>query len=121
MDRSEYTRLMWQLLPDAIKEAQPFDSIQHQWWHDARPNGGWRLTWSGYVDLSDQLQLETWDFDFPSNDIAAWMYLKLKNYMDTPYYIITNRKHTRVTVFDSKIAVAINLYGDIKKFIKGLD
>lgn len=121
MKRDEYTQSMWEKLPDAIKEAQTLAKTQDQWWHDSRLTGGWRLSWAGYTDLSEQLKLETWNFEFLTKDIASWMYLRLKHNITTPYYIVQNRKHTRLTVFDSKIAVVINLYGNIEKFLSNLD
>ena len=120
MERSEYTRLMWQQLPVAIQEAQSLENTEHQWWHDTRDDGGWRLSWSGYVDISDVLHQESWDFDFTTRDIAAWQYLRLKKHINTPYYIVQNRKHTKLSVFDSKLAMMINLYGDVNRWIASL-
>ena len=120
MERDEFTLLWWKQLPTAIQENISLESIQIQWWHDARPNGGWRLSWAGLVDFTDVLHVESWDFDFVSREIQPWMLLKLKKHLTVPYYITDNRKHTRLTVLDSKQAVMINLYGEVEKWIKSL-
>ena len=120
MQRFDYTRHMWEKLPTAIRETVSLDSILNEWWHDPRPDGGWRLTWSGLVDLTDVLHIESWNFDFESREIQPWMFLKLKKHITVPYYVVQNRKHTRITVLDSQQAVMINLYGQVEKWIKSL-
>ena len=120
MQRLEYTREMWQRLPAAIRDTVSLDATQIEWWHDTRADGGWRLSWTGLVDLTDVLHIESWDFDFASREIQPWMLLKLKKHVLVPYYITDNRKHTRLTVLDSKLAVMINLYGEVEKWIKSL-
>ena len=120
MERSEYTRLMWQQLPPAIREAQSLENTKDQWWHDTRHDGGWRLTFAGYVDLSDLLHQASWDFDFEKQSLPAYYFLKLNYNLKSPYYIVSNRKHTRLVVFDSRAAVMINLYGQVDRWISNL-
>ena len=120
MERSEYTRLMWQQLPVAIQEAQSLEETGHQWWHDTREDGGWRLTWAGYVDLADVLHQESWDFDFEKQALPAYFFLKLNYNLKSPYYIVNNRKNSKLVVFDSRAAVMINLYGQVEKWIANL-
>ena len=121
MQRLDYTREMWQQLPSAIQDTISLDATQIEWWHDSRPDGGWRLSWAGLVDLTDVLHIESWDFDFVKREIQPWMLLKLKKHLAVPYYITDNRKHTRLTVLDSKQAVMINLYGEVEKWIASLE
>jgi hypothetical protein len=120
MERNEYTQLKWEQLPVAIHETISLETAQLQWWHDSRPNGGWRLSWTGLVDFTDVLRIESWDFEFATKEIQPWMLLKLKKHLTAPYYITDNRKHTQLTVLDSKQAVMINLYGQVEKWIKSL-
>jgi hypothetical protein len=120
MERDEFTLQMWRQLPAAIHETMSLETVQLQWWHDSRADGGWRLSWTGLVDLTDVLHIESWDFDFATREIQPWMLLKLKKNVSVPYYITDNRKHTRITVLDSKQAVMINLYGQVEKWIKSL-
>jgi hypothetical protein len=120
MERDQYTQQAWEKLPPAIQETISLETAQLQWWHDARADGGWRLSWTGLVDFTDVLHTESWDFDFATKEIQPWMLLKLKKYLTVPYYITDNRKHTQLTVLDSKQAVMINLYGQVEKWIKSL-
>lgn len=120
MTRSEYTRYMWEQLPVPIRETISLEQTAEQWWHDARDDGGWRLAWNGLVDLTDVLKVESWDFDFTSREIPSWAYLTLKKHVDTPYYLVQNRKHTRITLLDSKLAMMVGLYGDVEKWIASL-
>lgn len=120
MSRSKFTEAMWHQTPVAYQEAVSLDAVQAEWWHDSRPNGGWRLSWSGLADLTDLLKLDAWYFDFSSKEIQPWMLLKLKKHITVPYYIVDNRKHTQLVVFDSKLAVMINLYGEVEKWVASL-
>jgi hypothetical protein len=120
MERDQYTQQAWEKLPDAIMQSQTLTQTQELWWHDNRHNGGWRLSWAGLVDLTDLLKIECWHFDFSSREIQPWMLLKLKKHISTPYYIVDNRKHVQLVVLDSRLAVMINLYGEVEKWIKSL-
>ncbi len=121
MQRLDYTRQMWEQLPVPIRETISLNDVQNTWWHDARPDGGWRLSWSGFVDITDVLGVESWNFDFKPQGIQPWMLLKLKKHLSVPYYIVDNRKHTQLTLLDSKLAVMVNLYGELEKWIKSLN
>jgi len=120
MSRAKFTQAMWQQLPLAVQESITLEKALIEWWHDARPDSNWRLSWAGFVDLVDTLDLETWEFDFEKSDISPYMLLKLARNMTTPYYIVDNRKHTKIWVLDSKVAVMINLYGKVENWIKSL-
>lgn len=120
MTRSEFTQQMWEQLPDPIRDAMSLEKATEQWWHDVRDDGGWRLSWSGLVDLTDVLKTPSWDFDFTARDIPSWAYLHLKKHVGVPYYLVQNRKHTRITLLDSKLAMMVGLYGDVEKWIKSL-
>jgi hypothetical protein len=87
------------------------------WWIPTEDN--WRLTWLGYASLND-LNVESWDFDFNSREIAPWIYLKLGRNLQVPYYIVDNKKHNKLVLFDSKSAMMINLYGNLLKWIKSI-
>jgi hypothetical protein len=120
MNRSDFTQQCWQQLPEAIRQTRTLDQTTQDWWHDAREDGGWRLSWTGLVDLTDVLNQESWDFEFVKQDIQPWALLKLKKHLAVPYYIVQNRKHTKITVLDSKQAMMIGLYGQVEAWISSL-
>ena len=120
MNRSDFTQQCWQQLPEAVRQARSLNQTTQDWWHDDRSDGGWRLSWAGLVDLVDVLKFESWDFEFVNQDIQPWALLKLKKHMTVPYYIVQNRKHTKISVLDSKQAMMIGLYGEVEVWIKSL-
>jgi hypothetical protein len=87
------------------------------WWVPTEDN--WRLTWLGYAGFVD-LGIESWDFDFNIHKLPPWIYLKLSRHLKVPYYIVDNKKHNKLILFDSKSAVVINLYGDLIKWIRAI-
>ena len=93
------------------------NAVDEWWWIDVADN--WRLTWYGYACLTG-LQLESWEFDFDIKDIRPWMYLTLSRKLKAPFYIVDNKKHAKLVVFDSKTAVMINLYGNLIKWINSI-
>jgi hypothetical protein len=48
------------------------------------------------------------------------MYLTLSRKLKAPFYIVDNKKHAKLVVFDSKSAVMINLYGNLIRWINSL-
>lgn len=120
MQRLEYTCAMWQQLPAATQEKTSLESAQIEWWHDSRPDGGWRLSQTGLTDLTNVLHVESWNFDFATQEVQPWVLLTLKKHLEVPYYITRNRKHIQLTVLDSRLAVMINLYGEVEKWIASL-
>jgi len=94
------------------------NSIDEWWWIKVKDN--WRLTWYGYACLTD-LKLESWEFNFDIKDIKPWMYLTLSRNLKAPYYIVDNKKHAKLVVFDSQSAVMISLYGNVVTWINSLN
>ncbi len=91
------------------------------WWHDPRPTSGRRLSWTGFADFVNHLDLEHWSFEFKNKGLPPWIYLKLDHLMTAPYYIVDNKKITSLTVFSSSDAMMINLYGNVEKWIASLE
>ena len=115
MSRNDYVQ---QLLAQLSVEQQSEMVNSTEWWWI--PAGDhWRLTWDGYAYLTD-LKLESWEFDFALKDIKPWMYLTLSRNLQVPFYIVDNKKHAKLVVFDSKSAVMISLYGDLIRWIKSI-
>lgn len=119
MSRLEITRALLEHMPPdgrlTLEEAVAW------WWHDARSQGGHRLSWYGFADFINHLDLEHWTFEFKKQGIAPWIYLRLDHALTAPYYIVDNKKVTSLTVFSSKDAMMINLYGCVEKWIASLE
>jgi hypothetical protein len=89
------------------------------WWWIPPIEDNWRLTWLGYSNLVE-LNVKSWEFEFGTNEFRPWMYLTLTRNLQAPFYIVGNKKHHRLVIFDSKSAVMINLYGDLIRWIKSI-
>jgi hypothetical protein len=116
MSRNEYVQKLLEQVPAEARS--DIEAAVDQWWWDSKPDN-WRLTWYGYACLHD-LQTESWEFDFPTREVKPWIYLALCRNLTVPYYIVDNKKHNRLVVFDSRSAVMIRLYGDLIKWIRAI-
>jgi len=115
MNRNEYIEQMLSTLPDDVR-----DNIDTSEWWWLPIEDSWRLTWLGYASFVD-LGVESWDFDFDKLVLEPWIYLKLNRNLKIPYYIVDNKKHNRLVVFDSRSAVMINLHGNLTRWIRLLN
>lgn len=118
MSRLNFTTQFLEHMP-AVQQLS-IDQAMTVWWHDPRHSGGLRLSWTGFADLVDHLDLEHWTFNFEKQGIPPWIYLKLDHYLTAPYYIVDNKKITCLTVFSSRDSMMINLYGNVEKWIASL-
>ena len=115
MSRLEFVQ---QTLAQLPTEIQTLNNPQSWWWMPSNENN-WRLTWLGYGNLVE-LNVESWEFEFGSRELKPWMYLTLTRNLRAPFYIVDNKKHNRLVIFDSKSAVMINLYGDLIRWIESI-
>lgn len=118
MVRSELTGALLKHMPSQAQLT--VDTATAVWWQDSRPTGGHRLSWAGYADFVNCLDLEHWTFYFAKPGIPPWIYLRLDHVLVAPYYLADNKKITSLTVFSSRDAMMINLYGSLEKWIESL-
>lgn len=119
MSRLKFTTQFLEHMP--AEQQLGIEQAMTTWWHDPRLNGGLRVSWTGFAALIDGLDLEHWTFNFERQGIPPWIYLKLDHHLTAPYYIVDNKKITCLTVFSSRDAMMINLYGNLEKWIDSLD
>ena len=119
MSRLELTRTLLEHMPEQGR--MTLGEVLMSWWYDTRPTGGQRLSWAGYADFVNHLDIDHWSFDFEKQGIPAWIYLKLDRALTAPYYIVDNKKVTSLTVFSSRDSMMINLYGNVEKWIASLE
>jgi hypothetical protein len=111
MNRNEYLQLLLSNVPAELR--QDIDTSEW-WWVPIEDN--WRLTWLGYASFVD-LSVKSWEFDFSMQKLPAWIYLKLSRNLKVPYYIVDNKKHNMLVIFDSREAVSIKLFGSLDKWL----
>jgi hypothetical protein len=116
MTKSEY---LDNLICSKVQEELRDEIDTSEWWWIPTEDN-WRLTWLGYASFVE-LDVESWDFDFDIKEIPPWIYLKLSRNLKIPYYIVDNKKHNRLVVFDNRSAVMINLYGNLIRWIRTLN
>ena len=85
-------------------------------WQNPRKKaqGGQRLTDEGFTVFTEQMDLKSYDIEFPkdftlTNQVTIW----LDRFIDGPYYITKKS----IVVFKEKTAVQLVLFsGDVQKF-----
>lgn len=85
-------------------------------WQNPRKKGegGYRLTDQGYTVFIEQMDIKSYEVDFPqeftlTNQVVIW----LDRFIDSPYYITKKS----IIVFKEKTAVQLILFsGDVQKF-----
>jgi hypothetical protein len=101
-------------------DAPDLDLAMRTWWQHRREDSGLRLTDVGYLVFDRHLELDSYSFELPEKFFTAANLLALDRHMNTPYYLVNNRKHHRLVMFGSREAMMATLYGDIQKFISSL-
>jgi len=89
------------------------------WWHNLRSGGGMRLTRAGYETFTQLLKLEHYDYNLKPFDLDSKLIIQMDRRLQHPYYIVTKKMMpVQVIFFNSKEAMMVNLYGNLKKFIE---
>jgi len=116
-DKHTLTQQLIKLLPT---EQQPTaKAVMAVWWYNIRRTGGLRLTQTGFEVLSQQLELENWNYKIDNSVVFDQkIMLKLDKKMQLPYYIHAKKGiPTHICFFGSREAVMANLYGNLLKFL----
>jgi len=114
MNRNAY---LAQIIESKVPKELKSEIDSSEWWW-LPTEDSWRLTWLGYASFVD-IDVECWEFDFSNtHKIQPWVYLKLSRNLHVPYYIVDNKKHNKLVVFDSREAVAISLFGSLERWLR---
>jgi hypothetical protein len=112
------------LTQDLVKQLPPeqkinVDEAMRTWWFNLRKRGGMRLTGTGFVALTKDLDLENYEYQI--NDPMSFTQhtiLDLDRKMQMPYYIHAVKGiPKKIVLFGSREAVMVNLYGNLKQFL----
>jgi hypothetical protein len=114
-NKQQLTETLVRLTDETVSTEQALLS----WYYNIRPNGGMRLTETGYQALQF-LDIENWQV--PILEIKSVlnkrMLLDLDRQLQWPYYIDFKKKH--LVFFSSKEAMMATLYGDLTAWLKSL-
>ena len=116
-DKRHITQELINLLPEDNRIS--VDSAIPAWWYNLRKNGGMRLTNTGYRVLTEDLELEHYEYSIMDPVVFnQQLILKMDRKLQTPYYIhAVKGVPKKVVFFGSREAVMANLYGNLEQFL----
>ena len=98
----------------------PVEDVMFKWWQTGRQEG-LRLTEEGVTGfhLAD---ITFYDYEFKQDGQSYHSFvLELNKKIKCPYYIGVNKKEKNksfyIRVYDSKVAMMLGLYGDLKDYL----
>jgi hypothetical protein len=119
-------RITQAILDQINNDRYDLDSAMKTFWLDIRNEGGLRLSDIG-DKVFEQADIEYFEFPFRLQKITdkepIYSYqnlmLDLSIKMPCPYYITRKKPNEPfIRIYDSKIAIMINLYGDIYEYLR---
>lgn len=127
MNKKQVTEIVRKELPDGHEfKSISQEKILFKWWTTGRSGNVLRLTDEGYKAFCDAgiqeynytINLET--LALKLNSIKGVEFtLKVGKLLQCPWYLsLVNKKTCNLKVFDSKVAMIINLYGTIEDYLK---
>jgi len=127
MNKKTITEIVSRELPDGHRDKHhSLETLLFKWWITGRSGAVLRLTDEGYQSFIDAgmqeysyvINLET--LSVKLNSIKGIEFtLKIGKSLKCPWYItLINKKTCGLKVFDSKIAMMINLYGSVEDYLK---
>lgn len=101
----------------------PIEDVIFKWWQTGRQEG-LRLTDAG-VAAFQLAEITFYDYEFHQDGQSYHSFiLDLNKKIKCPYYIGVNKKDESksfyIRVYDSKIAMMLGLYGDLKEYLASI-
>jgi len=122
----EITKAVLAQLPTT---SEPIDKIIGRWWMTKSSEQGLRLTGEGDIQFR-QAEIEFFNFPLPTakNPTSSWQsfILDCSKKLKCPYYFgpdpnnLTQKKQLIIRLYDSKIAMLVQLYGDIQSYLESV-
>lgn len=119
------TKILLQELPDNYFNTTEVEKIIFKIWCTGRTGSGLRLTEEGYKAFTDA-NLAFYEYIFDVKKIVkdkknfTKLSIALDKKIKCPFYagIKIEKKQPFIRVYDSKVAMMINLYGSIEEYLK---
>ena len=114
-------KLTQQLLDQLKWDFKPtLDEALKEWWKNPDEHAGLRLTTEGCF-VFGLLQIEQYQFEIPASTPARpGQLLTLDRKLTCPYYLSLGKKPNLI-LYGSKEAMMYSLYGDIDRFLRGIE
>lgn len=99
-----------------------FDLALSRWWANVRITGGLRLSAVGYGVFRDLARIPHYEFDVRQDLLAPGNLILLDRRMTCAYSLTRSRgqSYSCITLFDSREAMLLTLYGDISLWLENL-
>jgi hypothetical protein len=132
MNKKTITEIVQNQLPyDHEDKNTSLEDLMFKWWVTGRTGTGLRLTDQGYMafvraDIQEyNYVINPEAFVKKLNNKASWdLTLKIGKAIKCPWFITMTDKKTKVSsrfltvkIFDSKVAMMINLYGSLEDYL----
>ena len=122
--KEQITELVFNEIPESFNTFSEIsiDQLLFRWWLTGRHSDNLRLTDEGHLAFK-LANLEYYDFYFNirSFNNTRDLILQLSKKIQCPYYLGSNLANKPnqyfIRLFDSKIAMMLNLYGDLKEYL----
>lgn len=96
-------------------------SALRTWWVNLRSSGGLGLTTTGFQMFKDA-KLEYYDFEV-SESMSAIYFIAVRcdRVIPCPYYLRYIGRKRYITVYDSRVAMMIQLHGSFMSYLESLE
>lgn len=119
-DRSTITKKILEIISPEHSEAE-FHAAMITWWVNIRSHGGLGLTDTGYQSFS-KANLENYTFFINNVTPSLFIYaLEIDRKLPSPYYLRYIKRDRYITIYDTRIATMIQLYGNVMDYINTLE
>lgn len=126
MNRAKYKETITRtVLECSDQTVWSFEKAMISWWFNPRKDGGLRLTQVGDLEFR-YADIEYHTHEFKTKSIQGKSYyqfvLDLDKKIKCPYYmdIDVETKSPFIRLYDSRISMMLNLYGDIDSYLNSI-
>lgn len=113
--------LLTNQLREACQSKHPPEEFGRLLWCNIRDSGGLRLTDTGENLLRSVIKLEHYDIDCDPKMFTASNLIRLDRLVTCPYHLSRKRTQGHIRLFGSREASLALLYGDIDRWLKGIE
>lgn len=119
-NRSEITKKILEIINPEYGDSDLRSAII-TWWINIRPNGGLGLTETGHTAFERaQLEQYTFEVDIPLPTIYV-IAMRCDRAISCPYYLRYIQRQRYISVYDSRIAMMIQLHGSFSSYLNYLE
>lgn len=125
MNRAKYKESITKTVLEHVDQSiWTFETAMKSWWYNPRKDGGLRLTQVGDLEFR-YADLEHHTHSFVTKKIKKSYYqfvLDLDKKIKCPYYmdVDATTKDPYIRLYDSRISMMLNLYGDIDSYLNSI-